>query len=56
MAKNEIIYKNWTSTNWNRIIANLQTAYKLGRLVNHGSAPAMSDKSKEDIVTATAYN
>lgn len=68
MVTNEIIIKNWTAVNWNTIIANLQTAYGLGRLKNQGNAPKMTDvvgspppqsisqHPANSLVTAEKYN
>lgn len=65
MVKDEFIFRNWTAERWNEIISNLQTAYALGRLQNHGTAPAMTDAAPDpknethipnSLVTAEKYN
>lgn len=65
-AKDEFIFRNWRATDvWNVIIDNLKTAYALGRLEHHGTAPTMTYAAGDpqnvthvanSLVTAEKYN
>lgn len=54
VAQNEIIIKNWTAANWNKIIDNLREAWTVGRLRPHGSPPNAQKVGSDAPTTGTS--
>lgn len=54
VQQNEIIIKNWTAVNWNKIIDNLKTAYTVGRKQPHGGPPTAQNVASDAATTGTS--
>lgn len=54
VQQNEIIIKNWTAANWNKIIDNLREAWTVGKKRPHGSFPAVQKVASDAPTTGTS--